>query len=519
MKLRPAQAPNPLPTPEIIWSPLPGSQTMAMDSRANYTLYHGSRGPGKTLTQLMRFLRHVGKGYGKHWRGVIFNCSHKSLDNIVAESKIWIPKLKDGAEWLASASQYMWRWPTGEVLMFRHANKEDDYDEFHGMQIPWIGFDELTKHASPAFHDKVMSTNRSGFDPIADTPKDDYGNYLTPDGLPLPPIPLEVFSTTNSSGVGRNWVKRRFIDPAPSGTMVKTVVDVYNPKTKQREPFTKTQIAIFGSYKENPYLDPQYVAGLETERDPNLRRSWLLGDWNVTSGGALDDLWDDNIHILEPFQIPESWYIDRSYDNGTLHPFSVGFWAEADGTEATIVKSGRVYKWGPPPGTLIQIAEYYGSEEIGTNKGIGLASKTIAQNIKEIEAALKRTGLIKTDVRAGAADNKIRDTNPDADNMEKIMQKEGVYWLPSDKSSGSRAVGLQLFRERLENSKKDEGPGIYFFRTCRASIQTIPCLPRDTKKLDDVDTTAEDHAYDMARYRILQSKRGSSVSFKVRLPT
>ena len=467
----------------------------------------------------MRFLRHVGKGYGKHWRGVIFNCSHKSLDNIVAESKIWIPKLKDGAEWLASASQYMWRWPTGEVLMFRHANKEDDYDEFHGMQIPWIGFDELTKHASPAFHDKVMSTNRSGFDPIADTPKDDYGNYLTPDGLPLPPIPLEVFSTTNSSGVGRNWVKRRFIDPAPSGTMVKTVVDVYNPKTKQREPFTKTQIAIFGSYKENPYLDPQYVAGLETERDPNLRRSWLLGDWNVTSGGALDDLWDDNIHILEPFQIPESWYIDRSYDNGTLHPFSVGFWAEADGTEATIVKSGRVYKWGPPPGTLIQIAEYYGSEEIGTNKGIGLASKTIAQNIKEIEAALKRTGLIKTDVRAGAADNKIRDTNPDADNMEKIMQKEGVYWLPSDKSSGSRAVGLQLFRERLENSKKDEGPGIYFFRTCRASIQTIPCLPRDTKKLDDVDTTAEDHAYDMTRYRILQSKRGSSVSFKVRLPT
>ena len=178
-----------------------------------------------------------------------------------------------------------------------------------------------------------------------------------------------------------------------------------------------------------------------------------------------------------------------------------------------------MYKWGPPPGTLIQIAEYYGSEEIGTNKGIGLSSKTIAQNIKEIEAAMKRTGLIKTDVRAGAADNKIRDTNPDADNMEKIMQKEGVYWLPSDKSSGSRAVGLQLFRERLENSKKDEGPGIYFFRTCRASIQTIPCLPRDTKKLDDVDTTAEDHAYDMVRYRILQSKRGSSVSFKVRLPT
>lgn len=51
---------------EIIWRPLPGSQTIALASRAHHTLYEGARGPGKTVTQLMRFLRNVGRGYGQY---------------------------------------------------------------------------------------------------------------------------------------------------------------------------------------------------------------------------------------------------------------------------------------------------------------------------------------------------------------------------------------------------------------------------------------------------------------------
>ena len=50
------------PAPEIVWRPLPGSQSIAIDSRCDHTLYEGARGPGKTVTQLMRFLHHVGKG-------------------------------------------------------------------------------------------------------------------------------------------------------------------------------------------------------------------------------------------------------------------------------------------------------------------------------------------------------------------------------------------------------------------------------------------------------------------------
>jgi hypothetical protein len=37
---------------------------------------------------------------------------------------------------------------------------------------------------------------------------------------------------------------------------------------------------------------------------------------------------------------------------------------------------------------------------------------------------------------------------------------------------------------------------------CKATLSTLPVLPRDLKDLDDVDTEAEDHAYDDVRYRV-----------------
>lgn len=506
---------------EVVWEPFDGSQAMALDSRADHTLYHGTRGPGKTTTQLMRFFKNVGKGYGAFWKGVIFDMEFDNLSGLVADSKKWFSKFNDGAQFLSSPTHYKWVWPTGEELLFRHVKRISDYEKFHGHEYPFIGWNELTKYPDSELYDKMMSVNRSSFDPLINTPKDPKtGKYLTPDGKPLPPLKMCVFSTTNPSGVGHTWVKRRFIDPAPTGNVLRTKVKIFNPKSEKEEVYTKTQVAIFGSYKENKRLPESYIAELESITDENQRRAWLEGDWDVTSGGAIDDIWETAVHRVPRFRIPESWYLDRTYDNGTRHPFSVGWWAEADGTEAEIVDQyGNSSYFCPAPGSLIQFFEYYGSEKIGTNKGIGLSSREIAQTIVDLEKSLVQAGWIAERPKPGAADNKIRETNPDADNMEKVMAKLGVRWLPSDKASGSRVVGLQLLRERLENAKTGEGPAIYFMQNCKASLQTLPVLPRDTKKPEDVDTNSEDHAYDMVRYRILQGGRKTASAFKMVLPT
>lgn len=310
---------------DVIWAPIPKtSQELAINSRCHHTLYEGARGPGKTITQLMRFRRNVGIGYGQYWRGVIFDLEFDNLSGLVAESLKWFPKFFDGAEFKQSPSMYKWVWPTGEELLFRHVKKAKDYDKFHGHEYPFIGWNELTKYPTSELYDKFMSVNRSSFTPERDTPKcPKTGNYLTfnkegyfakPDSPPLPAIPLEVFSTTNPNGPGHQWVKRRFINCAPRGTVVRTSVEIFNPQTQQNDVVVKTQVAIFGSYRENIYLPPEYIAELESVTDENLRKAWLYGDWDIVTGGAFDDVWKKNLHVKRRFVIPKSWHIDRSFD-------------------------------------------------------------------------------------------------------------------------------------------------------------------------------------------------------------
>lgn len=524
----------------VVWAPHPGSQSYALKIQVNDLLYCGTRGPGKTDAQLMRFRARVGVGYGTFWRGIIFDKEYKMLSDLVTKSKRWFYPLKDGARFLQSNSDYKWVWPTGEELLFRQVNRLDDYWLYHGHEYPFVGWNELTKYATYDLYEKMFSVNRSGFDPIKNTPVieggDNWiaeynynhpaghylgrpfqaGDYETPDGRPLPPIPLETFSTCNPLGPGHNWVKRRFIDVAPYGKIVSKTTTVIDPKTKQDIEVVRTQVAIFGRHSENPNLDPVYLATLKSTSNENERKAWDDGDWDIVAGGAFDDVYKKPVHVLPRFKIPKGWYVDRAMDWGSSHPFSIGWFAETNGEEATL-PDGRVIC--PPPGTLIQIGEIYGTKEIGSNKGLKLGAKKVAEMIKAYEADLIGEGWISGKIYEGPADNQISDVHEaDSDTIEKIMSDNKVTWERSDKSPGSRKVGMQLMRDRFENFTNGEGPGLAFMANCVGSIATIPVLPRDETKIDDVDTSAEDHPYDMTRYRVLKGNRRTATVIRVNFP-
>lgn len=497
---------------KVIWSPLPGSQTLAVSCPCNAILYEGTRGPGKTDAQLMAFRKNVGKGYGAFWRGIIFDREYKNLDDLISKSKRWFPQFKDGARFISSKSDYKWVWPTGEELLFRQIKKNTDYWNYHGQEYPFMGWNELSKFPTAELYDAMMSCNRSSFRPEDYPQTDADGNVYY-----LPPIPLVVFSTTNPYGAGHNWVKSRFIDVAPPGVVVTREYDVFNPGTQQREMVSKTQVRLFGSYKENIYLSPEYIAELERIRDPNKRKAWLWGDWDVVAGGAVDDVWDEAYCVKPRFKVPHSWNIDRSFDWGSTHPFSVGWWAEANGEYATLPDGT---KFCPPPGSLIRIAEWYGTEEIGSNRGIKLSAGKIADGIIEREKELRMGRWITGEVDAGPADGQIYAVREkDVDTIAKKMEDKGVDWVEADKSPGSRINGLDLVREMLENAKTGEGPGLFFMDNCRAALATIPVLPRDEDKPDDVDTDSEDHAYDDTRYRVLAGSNRCATVIHVKFGT
>lgn len=501
---------------KVVWSPLAGSQELALSCPCHHILYEGTRGPGKTDAQLMKFRRYVGLGYGKFWRGVIFDREYKNLDDLVSKSQRWFPEFKDGARFLSAKSDYKWIWPTGEELLFRRIKVIGDYWNYHGQEFPFIGWNELTKYPDSELFDTMMSCNRTSFIP------QDYPVWIDGNNTPqfLPDIPLMTFATTNPFGAGHNWVKRRFIDVAGPGEVVRKTTNVFNPRTQRREDVTKTQVRLFGSYKENKYLDPMYIAELENMKNPNRRRAWLWGDWDIVAGGALDDLWDASTHIAPRFKIPKGWTVDRSFDWGSAKPFSVGWWAEANGEEVKLPDGSR---WAPPPGTLIRIYELYGTEELGSNRGVMWGPRKIAKEVKRIDDMLLEDGWIARKVRPGPADGMIFDVKPtdfenEAESIAAAMLDEGVEWERADKSPGSRKNGLILMRDRLQASIEAEDAGIYIMQNCPATLALLPVVPRDEKDQDDVDTEAEDHIYDEVRYRVLKGGTRSAESLNIQLP-
>ena len=69
------------------WAPLPGAQFQFLTCPIYEALMHGTRGGGKTDTLLMSFAQHTGKGFGQHWRGVLFRLTYPQLADVVAKSQ------------------------------------------------------------------------------------------------------------------------------------------------------------------------------------------------------------------------------------------------------------------------------------------------------------------------------------------------------------------------------------------------------------------------------------------------
>lgn len=415
---------------KAVWKPLPGSQSLALSCPCNEILFEGTRGPGKTAAQLARFRRNVGVGYGSFWRGVIFDTEYKNLADIITQSKRMFRLFNDGARYLSSASELRWVWPTGEELLFRFGKEADDYWDFHGQEFPFIGFNELTKQQSPEFYEMMFSCRRSSFRPE---------NYPLENGKLLRPIPLETFSTTNPFGIGHTWVKKRFIEPAPRGTVQRDRQMVFNPQTEREEEITLTRVAIHGSFKENPYLDPQYIATLMSIKDPNRRKAWVDGSWDVTSGGRFDHLWNDALHVIKPFRIPDSWTVDRSHDWGESKPFSNLWWAQADGTAAEL-PDGR--QFCPPAGTFAMgalfLLSYYtdvagvGAAAAGTMLLLVRVFDAFADVFagRVVDSVNTRWGKFRPFLLFGTAPLMIFSVL--------------VFWVPTDWSHGSKVVYAYL---------------------------------------------------------------------------
>ncbi len=368
----------------------------------------------------------------------------------------------------------------GSMIHLCHCQYEKDMYGYQGAEIHLLLMDELT-HFTESIYSYLRGRCRLG---ALQLPAKYVGKFP------------RIIAGSNPGGVGHTWVKAAFIDGAvPMG--VRAMPPEEGGMKRQYIP---------AKLADNPTMtlnDPDYEARLSGLGSPELVRAMREGDWDIVAGGMLDDVWKREIHVLEPFPIPKDWRVDRSFDWGSSKPFSVLWWAESDGSPAIIAGKERHF----PRGTLFAVAEWYGSNG-KPDQGLRLIASEIAAGIKEREAKLVAKGgiLAGLKIAPGSADNAIfTEEGAEGKSVGGEMRKAGVLWASSDKKSGSRVAGWQMIRQRLKASGKQpmEEPGLFIFSTCLHWIRTVPVLPRDTNKPDDVDTHAEDHAGDATRYRVL----------------
>ncbi len=439
----------------VIISPQAGPQSDFLSCPADEIFYGGARGGGKSHGILLDFCKHAFE-HGENVSGILFRRTYPELEDLQNKAHKIFPYLK--AIWRAQARQ--WIFPSGASLKMRYLSNEDTANNYIGHEYTWMGFDQLDLWPKQNTVDKLKANLRNP-----------YG------------IPSRMVATGNPGGVGHNWIKERYIDPAKPRTLITTE----NGSTRCFIPAKVTDNKILLD------ADPKYIDRLKESGPEWLVRAWLDGDWDIVAGGMFDDVWKRDVHVLEPFEIPNHWRVDRSFDWGSSAPFSVQWWAESDGTP---ISDGRVW----PRGTLFHIAEWYGCNGI-PNEGIKMLASEIARGILDTERNMKMR------VLTGCADPAIF-TSQNGVSISDDMARIGVRW---DRADNTRKVGWEKMRRMLKASlaEKMEERGLFVFSTCRHFIRTIPSLPRDPRDLDDLDTTSEDHIADACRYRIMQVRNKS----------
>lgn len=455
-------------------------QTVAFESPATEILYGGAAGGGKSYLmrvlaivlcanipnlQVYLFRRHVGDLYKNHIEGV------GGFPDILGA---WI---QSGRVKLNLSNGQLQFW-NGSKIHLCHCQYEKDVFKYQGAEINVLLIDELT-HFSQTIYRYLRGRVRLGG---LQVPK------VWRDRLPL------VLCGSNPGGLGHSWVKRSWIDLAPP----LKVTQMSRAEGGMLRQYIPAKLADNPTMAEN---DPDYEDRLAGLGNPALVRAMLDGDWNIVAGGALDDVWSPRV-IVPRFAVPASWRVDRGFDWGSSAPFSVLWFAQTDGTQATL-PDGVVF--APPPKTLVVIHEWYGAKP-DTDEGLKMPARDIAAGILAMERDLVTGNWIAAMPAPGPADNSISAVNqPGTPTIAGEMASAGVYWTESDKASGTRKNGLDLIRARLAEAAKDmpEQPALYVMNHCNNALAHWPVLPRDPKKPDDVDSDAEDHDYDVLRYRVL----------------
>ncbi|KIL38316.1 hypothetical protein SD70_27255 [Gordoniibacillus kamchatkensis] len=422
-----------MPTIEVNYTPN-ARQCEFHACAADEAVYGGAKGGGKSCGLAMEAL-----AYGCEYPGAKIYLFRETFDdleaNLINEAKEkWPSELYTYNEGKHIATLY-----NGSRVFFRYIRNMQDAKRYQGRSMDFVGVDELTNFTYEQIQ-VLLSCLRS------------------PKGYPP-----RFRGTCNPGGIGHAWVKKRYIEATNYGETT-TTDDV----TGNTLAFIPAQVYDNDILMKN---DPAYVKRLENLPE-DLRRAYLLGDWDVFVGQYFSE-WNRELHIIEPFPIPEHWVKIRAMDEGYNDPF-VCLWLAFDENETCYVYREFVQT---------QLLSHEQAKAV-----LDRTSETIRQNIGDTSFwnKSKTTGEAPAEIFARCGLPMIQATKERVNGWRRVRDYLHVF------EDTDRVTG-----EKFKNTH------LKIFKTCTHLIEAIPSMVTDEKELEDIAPHPLDHTVDALRYGLM----------------
>lgn len=408
-----------------IWTPNPGPQMRALSIDTFELLYGGARGGGKTVAGMVWIaIPAFGELTNPRYRGLVLRKNFTDLSD-------WIDRayhfyLRYGV--VKSGSEF--RFPSGAIIRCGHLADEKSYEKYMGHEYHRILVEELTHIPREEDYLKVIASCRST----------------------VPGLRPSVFATTNPGGPGHWWVKARFVDVAPPG-------DAYfDPVSENWRIFLPALLS------DNPHLaNTDYKKQLMAQPE-KIRRAWLEGDWDALEGQYFGE-WRKDLHVIEPFKIPDHWARYCCLDWGYSPDPWACLWLAFDEMGDCVVYREATGNLQVPSEVAREITRLSGNEKI-----------------LDIVADPSMWG------------------RKDGDSSAVKMQAAGVRLIQGD---NSRVQGWMRIHEYLR-CRPDGKPHLRVFKTCIELIRCIPALVHSQRNPEDAeDDSSIDHFPDALRYGLM----------------
>ena len=375
----------------------------------------------------------------EHHRALLIRRSMPELRDMINHSQRLYGQAYPGAKWREQEKE--WRFPSGARIEFGYAENMTDVLRYQGQSYTWIGVDELPQYPNADVYNFLRSSLRS-VDPA---------------------IPVYMRATGNPGNIGSQWVKETFVDPAEPGKSFDISVETPNGIKKISRRFIPAKL------QDNPYLmqtDDYYI--MLASLPEVQRKQFLEGDWSAFENSSFPEF-NTTTHVVQPFEIPKGWSRFRTCDWGYSSP-ACCLWIAIDWDNNL-----WVYR------------------ELYTKK---ITADEFARKVLEAEMGeTMRYGILDSSTWARRGD-----VGP---SIAETMIQEGCRWRPADRSPKSRVNGKLEIHKRLKVHEENKQPTLKILSNCVNLIRTLPLLPLDKNNPEDVDTNAEDHAYDALRYGVM----------------